>query len=1128
MSTLRVRGNCKPASNTARVEGAKDNLKLYRRFDKDFNLEDIDVEEPPVANDDDFCIQGSTALNVLGNDTDADVSGFLSANSSLYTVTIQSGPSAGSASVNGDNTIQFNPAGMSENQQATFTYRVTENAYGTFFDEGTVTVLFSQVNNAPTAVADVVNSTSELPVVINVLGNDSDPDGQLTVTQLTANPNFGTAIINPDNTITYTPFPGFEGTDIFTYQVCDDGCPFPTQCATATVSVTVVFAYYVCVEGNSDVSVPAVPGATGYVWDLPSGAVVTAGFGTNELTVDWSGVSPGAYTVCVEPENDCGPGAEQCVQVVVNQVQALAVPENVDCFGANSGTINLSVSGGIAPYTFDWERNGSPISANIQNLSGLQPGNYQVTVTDRYGCVATSNIASISQPSAALSISAVINDEIPFGVSNGAIAITPSGGTAPYEYLWTKFGDPNYASNSQNISALSGGTYTVVVTDANGCVLTQSFSVDIIGGPLTISFIQATDVPCFADSTGTVSIEVIGGAGGYTYQWVNLADSLVVISTVQDLTGVPAGTYKVTVNDGVNPPVIGYATVNQPISAVTASAVATNISCNGASNGSIDVSAAGGTAPYTYLWSNGATTQDLAGLAPGSYSVTVTDANGCTVTVTDSVAQPTALILSGDITNTACNPGDEGEIDLTVTGGQSPYSFSWSNGATTEDISSLTAGNYSVTVTDDNGCTAALNFRVRNACINVEKTVLTGPVNNTDGTYSLTYQIAVSNSGDANLFVVQVEEDLTAAFPSPATYTINSVSSARFNLNLNFDGDSDILLLASGVTLIPLEAGVINISLTVTPGTLDNPYANTVTASGEDEDGVPTSDTALINTNFLENPIIGLSKNVSAGPVNNGDGTFNLSFTIRARNYGDVVLSTVSLSDNLNNTFGAGNYTVTGISGTGFTVNSGFNGNTDTMLLSGSNTLGINETKLVTINLIASPNAPGIYLNQAFGTAAGPGGTVAADASQNGTNPDPDADNNPTNNNDPTPVVFPENPELGLAKRLVGAPVNNNDGTYTLTYEFRVKNSGDVNLFNIQIEDDLTATFPSKTVVVNSITSSTLSPNFPGYDGNSDINLLAGTDGLLIGEIKTLLLVVTVTPGTNLGPYENDCYRFRY
>ncbi|MFN4764657.1 hypothetical protein ACKGJN_16120, partial [Gillisia sp. Q332] len=917
-----------------------------------------------------------------------------------------------------------------------------------------------------------------------------------------------------------------SGLDPGTYSVTvtdANGCQISASSITL-IAATNCDGIFVCREEISTVSVDAIPGATGYSWTLPFGAIPSSGtiIQTTPLVivettlptidVNWSSVDIGKYNVCVEPTNDCGPGTEQCREIFVNEVILDITPNDILCRDAADGSIFLQVTQGIGPFTFAWTKVGDPgYTASVQNPEGLTPGTYNVTVTDSKGCVKTAS-ATITEPVSSIAVTAAtIVNEDPFGASNGSIDITVSGGSPGYTYAWT--GPNGFTASTEDISVLVGGTYVVAITDANGCTLIQSYTVQRIGGPLEISSLTKTDVLCFGQSTGTISLEVIGGLGTYTYIWVALSGGPVPAGQEnnQDLTDLPAGEYQVTVSDGTNPDVIQSITVNQPAAALNASAVATDILCFGANNGSIDLTVTGGTAPYTYLWNNGSAAQNLINIGPGTYNVTITDANGCTTTASATVTQPPALVISGDVTNASCNIVNSGAINLSVSGGTPGYTYAWSNGATTEDISSLSPGVYTVVVTDANGCEQTASFTVRNLCLDVTKTLLGGPTNNGNGTYTLTYQVAMQNTGNTALQSVQVVEDLAATY---STFSGVSISSAKFTLNGSYTGIApNTNLLSTGQTLVPGEQGLINITLTVTPGTFNNPYTNTVDASAQDANGLTVSDTDTEAVTFIENPIIGVAKALTAGPSILPDGSYNLSFTLTVRNYGDVPLNNVQVTDNLDAAFGAGTYSVTALSASaGFTVNGSFNGSSDQNLLSASTAMAINEIRTIVISLNVTPTTAGPFANQASGTATGPGGTSTTDVSQNGLNPDPDNDGNPGNNNVVTPATFPENPEIGLAKRLVGTPINNNDGTYTVNYEFNVKNTGDVILYNVQVTDNLTTTFSGAPVVVKSINSTGFTVN-DLYTGTGINNLLSETGNTLaVGETKIITLSVDVAP----------------
>jgi len=265
------------------------------------------------------------------------------------------------------------------------------------------------------------------------------------------------------------------------------------------------------------------------------------------------------------------------------------------------------------------------------------------------------------------------------GGSNGTATIGASGGTAPYG------GD--FGSHT----GLAAGTYTYTVTDAHGCSSTVSVT---IGQPAALVASEShTNVSCNGGSNGSATISASGGTSPY--------------SGTGTFTGLAAGTYTYTVTDSHGCTSTVSVTITQP-AVLAATAAGTNVSCNGAANGSALATVTGGTSPYSYTWNTSPVqhTNPATGLAPGTYSVTVVDANGCS-TASNSVliTQPAAINTTTSKTNVTCFGGSNGTANLAVSGGTSPYTYLWSNGATTASISGLTSGNYTVTVTDAHGCT---------------------------------------------------------------------------------------------------------------------------------------------------------------------------------------------------------------------------------------------------------------------------------------------------------------------------------------------------------------------------------------------------------------------------------------
>ena len=478
-----------------------------------------------------------------------------------------------------------------------------------------------------------------------------------------------------------------------------------TQPSAVVAVVSAVPTHVLCNGGNNgaiDLTVSGGSGSYNYSWSNSS------------TTEDISGLIAGTYTVNISDANGgIQSGCLATTSVTINQPTAVSLSStkvDVVCNGASTGSIDLTVSGGTAPYTYSWSNN-----ATTQDISSLAAGTYTVVVNDAngstLGCTATTSV-TIGQPTAVLLSSTKI-DVVCNGASTGSIDLTVSGGTAPYTYSWSN------GSTTEDISSLAAGTYTVVVNDANGstfgCTATTSVT---IGQPTAVSLSSTkVDVVCNGASTGSIDLTVTGGTAPYTYSWSNGA-------TTQDISSLAAGTYTVVVNDA-NGSTFGCTattsvTISEPAAPVALSSTKVDVICNGASTGSIDLTVSGGTATYTYIWSNGATTQDIRSLAAGTYTVVVNDANGstfgCTATTSVTIAEPTAVSLSSTKVDVVCNGASTGSIDLTVSGGTAPYTYSWSNGASTEDISSLAAGTYTVVVNDANGstfgCTATTSVTI--------------------------------------------------------------------------------------------------------------------------------------------------------------------------------------------------------------------------------------------------------------------------------------------------------------------------------------------------------------------------------------------------------------------------------
>jgi len=425
--------------------------------------------------------------------------------------------------------------------------------------------------------------------------------------------------------------------------------------------------------GNISVSVMGGIMPYTYLWD--NGAT----------TEDITDLAVGTYTLIVTDANNI----TQTSIVVLTEPAVLtesAVVNPALCFGGNEGSIQITVGGGTPPYSYNWS-NGVTTSANINLIAG----NYDLTITDANGCLLTQNY-TITEPTE-IAISGVETHVTIFGDSDGAIDLTVTNGTPGYTFLWSN------GATTEDLNTITAGDYAVTVTDANGCTQTAMFTITE-PTQLVVSFNASTNVSCTGFADGTIDIDVMGAVSPYTFLWSNGA-------TTEDLSDLAPGTYQVTVTDtnGALANLATAITITEPTQLADNPATITNVSCNGGNDGNITMNPTGGTPPYSYLWANGLGTNPAVNNLPaGTYTVTITDANGCFIERTNTVTEPAALTVSGVVTDVTIFGQSTGAVDITVAGGTLPYAYSWSNGAITEDISNLNAGDYTVTITDANDC----------------------------------------------------------------------------------------------------------------------------------------------------------------------------------------------------------------------------------------------------------------------------------------------------------------------------------------------------------------------------------------------------------------------------------------
>ena len=458
-----------------------------------------------------------------------------------------------------------------------------------------------------------------------------------------------------------------------------------------------------CHGGNDgSIQTSIIGGNPGYTisWTGPGG------FTSSDLNI--SSLLAGAYTATITDDNAC----EIMETVEILNPDPMVLTADItpsSCAMGSDGGINLSVSGGNEPYFYTWTGPGG-FASNAENLNNRSAGAYTVTVRDANLCEVTATY-TITSPDPMTAVFVKENASC-FGSTDGSIQVTASGGQEPYTYIW--LGPAGFISMDQNISGLLGGSYSVQIMDAGGCM--DFFNVTISQPPKMNITGPVTPVTCFGGSNGAIQSIVNGGTPGYTYSWTGPNGFAV---TTKDISGVPAGVYTLTVTDAIGCSKARDYTVAEPLE-ISVDATITDVVCAGASDGDIELQVSNGVAPYTYAWTGPggftSTDKDIVNLSGGNYNLTITDGNSCVFTHSYTVIETVVIIIDSDVTHISCFGEANGEITTSVQGGSEPYVYDWTgpNGFTSaqESIDNLEPGFYVLTLTDDIGCEVILTVNI--------------------------------------------------------------------------------------------------------------------------------------------------------------------------------------------------------------------------------------------------------------------------------------------------------------------------------------------------------------------------------------------------------------------------------
>jgi gliding motility-associated-like protein len=590
------------------------------------------------------------------------------------------------------------------------------------------------VSNAPCASTtnDVIINVNNVPTV-----SAAGPDQTVCSTTATLAGNTptigtgtwtlvsGTGTVNSPNSPTSSLSGLAVGPNVFRWTISNPPCASTTDDVTITVSANPTTSnagpdQFFCSTTTTSTLAGNTPAAGAGTWSLVSGTGTIANpalpnSGVTGLTI---GANVFRWTI---NSGACANVKDDITITILAPVTLTKSTTNVNCFADNTGAIDLTVAGGMSPYTYSWSN-----TKTTEDLSGLTSGTYTVLVTDKIGCTGTTSI-TITQPTAALAAVSSATSVTCKGSGNGSTSVVATGGTPVYTYLWSPVG-----GTAATTSSLSGGIYTVTVTDANGCSQVTSVTVNESTALLNSGITNNIAVTCKGSKNGTLTVTPTGGTLPYTYNWTPAG------GTASTASGLAGGTYTVTVKDKYGCSTTTTALVNESTLALNVVMTQnTPVTCKGSSNGTLVATPVGGTSPYTYNWSPvGGNGRTASGLSGGSYTISVTDQYGCDTTLVAKMFE-SATRFNANIASTipvTCTGSSDGSIVVSATGGTKAYTYSWSPiGGSSLTASNLPGGIYGITVTDSTGCDTVLTAIVnestkllRDSVINIKNVTCTG------------------------------------------------------------------------------------------------------------------------------------------------------------------------------------------------------------------------------------------------------------------------------------------------------------------------------------------------------------------------------------------------------------------
>ena len=596
------------------------------------------------------------------------------------------------------------------------------------------------------SISTAVNLSTSLPGSINFAWTASIPAGISGAIASGTNSIPAQTLVNSTNlplTIIYTAAATFTsngnsctGSDaIYTITVN------PTFTANGVVSN--YNGYNVSVFGGNDGSINlTVLGGSGtytYNWIGPNSFTAT--------TEDLSGLSAGTYTVTIT-DGYCAPivltfTLTQPPELLAQQDTALTI--NLNCFGDSNGALGIQIlQESVGPYNYTLLNSSNTVVQTITNSTDLNPqfigltaGTYAVVITDANGGTKTLTGLVLTQPNDII-ITATVTEITCYGANNASINLNVTGGTGPYQANWSTFATGFFQNN------LAAGNYTITITDANGC--SKPITITIVEAPIFTINPIVTNISCFGANNGSINLNLVGGQAPVSLTWNDGSTA----GAVRNNLG--PGTYTVAISDGTPCYINRTFIIVEPQPLVLNATIQNALDCFNASSGAINLVVSGGTPPFTYVWSNGATSEDITAIANGTYSVVVTDSRGCTKTASFIVSRPSPLsLILNKTTQVNCPLGIvSNSFEALVSGGMGPYQINWSNGTVSgvnnQFMTTSQNGLITVTITDVNGCTTSESVTLSNPIIGSPGFGQNSFAYTTYGLYSINDPIQFSNT----------------------------------------------------------------------------------------------------------------------------------------------------------------------------------------------------------------------------------------------------------------------------------------------------------------------------------------------------------------------------------------------